>query len=210
MKALHLTDGHFRKNWFRWIEDACPSYDVLFLTGDLLDFRSREAGVKEQAKFVSKWLRRLRVPTVVATGNHDGLPHSGILWLRSLQSEKLWIDSPPNINLGVKIQALGWGQTVPTVNAEILLSHAPPAECDAARDRDGIDHGSFDLRCALESSGGRPWLMLCGHVHQPTRYSSILGVTRVVNSSANENEGVIRHTVIKIREKKIETRTAAI
>jgi predicted MPP superfamily phosphohydrolase len=43
MRILHVTDFHFRKHWFQWVEKVASNYDAVCFTGDFLDgLRARE------------------------------------------------------------------------------------------------------------------------------------------------------------------------
>lgn len=70
MKILHLTDLHFNQYVFSWIKEMQRNYDVICLTGDLIDAR-KNIPAKEQADTILEWLHELDVPIFVCSGNHD-------------------------------------------------------------------------------------------------------------------------------------------
>jgi Icc-related predicted phosphoesterase len=37
MKLLLTADLHFRVDWFRWLLEQAPNYDLICIAGDLLD-----------------------------------------------------------------------------------------------------------------------------------------------------------------------------
>jgi Icc-related predicted phosphoesterase len=49
MKLLLTADFHFRTDWFRWLMEQAPSYDLVCVAGDLLDMFSVES-TKGQAR----------------------------------------------------------------------------------------------------------------------------------------------------------------
>src|ERR1700724_2385068 len=72
MKILLTADLHFRTDWFHWLIEQAPSYDLVCIAGDLLDMFNVEP-TKEQARQVSMLIRELAdiVPVAVCSGNHD-------------------------------------------------------------------------------------------------------------------------------------------
>ena len=71
MKILLTADLHFRTDWFRWLMDQAPSYDLVCIAGDLLDMFNVEP-TKGQAREVSMLIRELAdiVPVAICSGNH--------------------------------------------------------------------------------------------------------------------------------------------
>jgi Icc-related predicted phosphoesterase len=58
MKLLLTADFHFRTDWFRWLMEQAPSYDLICIAGDLLDMFSVES-TKGQAREVGTLIREL-------------------------------------------------------------------------------------------------------------------------------------------------------
>jgi Icc-related predicted phosphoesterase len=52
MKLLLTADLHFRTDWFRWLMEQPPSYDLVCIAGDLLDMFNVES-TKGQPREVS-------------------------------------------------------------------------------------------------------------------------------------------------------------
>jgi Icc-related predicted phosphoesterase len=72
MKILLTADLHFRTEWFRWLVEQAPGYDLVCIAGDLLDMFNVEP-TKMQAREVSTLIRELAdiVPVAICSGNHD-------------------------------------------------------------------------------------------------------------------------------------------
>ena len=77
MRILHVTDFHFHRAWFDWLTDQATGYDACCLTGDLLDmFPNGRVGLREQSRWVRKWLCNFPGRLYACTGNHDWWPRS--------------------------------------------------------------------------------------------------------------------------------------
>jgi predicted MPP superfamily phosphohydrolase len=72
MKLLITADLHFRIHWFRWLIEQAPNFDLVCVTGDLLDMFKSETRM-EQAREITRLIRELAdiVPVAVCSGNHD-------------------------------------------------------------------------------------------------------------------------------------------
>ncbi|OYV00472.1 MAG: hypothetical protein CFE26_23950, partial [Verrucomicrobiales bacterium VVV1] len=70
MRILHVSDLHADGLWFDWVASYCARYDLLAISGDLLDMFSKVA-LADQALAVSAWILKLSAPVVVCSGNHD-------------------------------------------------------------------------------------------------------------------------------------------
>jgi len=64
---LHVTDIHFHKPHFEWMAQQIDSFDILCISGDLIE-HPKEPG---QVEWVSDWLNTLQKPTFICSGNHD-------------------------------------------------------------------------------------------------------------------------------------------
>ena len=67
LTILHVTDLHFHQAHFEWITQQLNTFDILCLSGDLIE-HPRELG---QIEWVSAWLNTLSKPTFICSGNHD-------------------------------------------------------------------------------------------------------------------------------------------
>jgi len=56
MRILHVTDFHFREQWFHWLAAQALRYDVCCFSGDLLDmFPGSRIGLRPQTRWVRDW-----------------------------------------------------------------------------------------------------------------------------------------------------------
>jgi uncharacterized protein len=69
MKLLLTADLHFRADWFRWLLEQAPNYDLVCIAGDLLDMFDRKS-TKEQALEVTGLIKELAdiIPVAVCSG----------------------------------------------------------------------------------------------------------------------------------------------
>ena len=56
MKLLLTADLHFRIDWFRWLIEQAPNYELVCIAGDLLDMLNVESTMG-QAREVSRLIR---------------------------------------------------------------------------------------------------------------------------------------------------------
>jgi Icc-related predicted phosphoesterase len=72
MKLLVTADLHFRLQWFRWLIEQAPDFDLICIAGDLLDMFRSETRM-EQACGIRTLVKELAdlVPVAVCSGNHD-------------------------------------------------------------------------------------------------------------------------------------------
>ena len=79
MKILLLSDLHARTDWYAWA--ARQSCDALAIAGDLLDgFSGSE--LLPQMLALAEWCKKLPVPLVISSGNHDYNEAGDGRWLR--------------------------------------------------------------------------------------------------------------------------------
>ena len=71
MKVLLTADLHFRFDWFRWLIEQAPNYDLVCIVGDLLDMFEVKS-TREEAGEVTRLIKELAdiVPVAVCSGNH--------------------------------------------------------------------------------------------------------------------------------------------
>ena len=84
MNLLITADLHLRLHWFRWLIEQAPNFDLVCITGDLLDMFKSETWM-EQAREITRLVRELAdiVPVALCSGNHDNagrlvIAYSGI------------------------------------------------------------------------------------------------------------------------------------
>lgn len=170
MRLLHLTDLHGRRSWFGWLHWVAAQYDLVCITGDLIE-------QERDVPFVRRAILRLKVPLAVCSGNHD----LGLEWLQPLRPSDLWVDCGTFRFGGVAFRCLPWGEPIPSgVCDDVWLIHTPPSGTAAARTQHGVDHGDVEFREVCLAGSG-PKIALCGHIHDPIAWNSVLGRTRVLN-----------------------------
>ncbi|AOS44349.1 Calcineurin-like phosphoesterase superfamily domain protein [Lacunisphaera limnophila] len=177
MKILHVADLHLDHDWFRWVGSNSSDYDLLVIAGDLQNAFSRTPQ-NEQALGITQWLLGLSTPTVVCSGNHDYFltgfrrkdEQAEGRWLTDLQGKGsvIGVDGQTVYFNGATIHVNGWLQVPPESldHVSIIVTHAPPMGCPCAFGAEGRDVGDCDLWQSLEYP---PRLMLCGHVHLPSK-----------------------------------------
>ena len=67
LTILHVTDLHFHQSHFNWITQQTKTFDILCLSGDLIN----DPRNSDQIEWVSVWLSALTKPTFICSGNHD-------------------------------------------------------------------------------------------------------------------------------------------
>lgn len=172
MRILHLTDLHGRRAWYRWLIHAAVSYELICLTGDLIDH-------ERDVPYVRRALRRLRAPLALCSGNHDDC--LDLNSLRAERTEPTWVDGERFDFGGAQFRSLGWGEPLPRGKVvEVWLTHAPPRGTGTAWTRHGIDFGDAEFRDVCAAGAG-PAIALTGHVHEPAAHCARIGRTLVLN-----------------------------
>ena len=93
MRVLHCSDIHANDRWFRWLIGESRHFDLVCLSGDILDlnaYRSTEG----QLERVMVHLQAIEAPLAICSGNPAALSSgisteiriSGILTLSELSS----------------------------------------------------------------------------------------------------------------------------
>jgi Icc-related predicted phosphoesterase len=72
VKLLSTADLHFRIDWFRWLIEQAPRYDLVCIAGDLLDMFGVES-TKEQAREVGRLIREATASGGKCEGNPEDL-----------------------------------------------------------------------------------------------------------------------------------------
>lgn len=170
MILLHVTDLHFRKDWFNWLSDSAPQHDLLLLTGDLLD-QAHPTYPSRQIDWVSRWVRDYPRPVSICSGNHDLVWDSRedawtpAAWLRDLQDEKTWVDGQrAEVGDLAILNVAAFGQRH-FEEAAIWAVHCAPPTLAVTSSQTGRDLG--DPSMADPVTQFRPHLVFCGHVHEP-------------------------------------------
>jgi Icc-related predicted phosphoesterase len=193
MRILHCTDLHANDCWYRWLAAESPHYDLVCLTGDLLDlnpYRSTDG----QLDRVMAHLQKIETPLAICSGNHDSVAGADLrfhhaAWLRQLRREDLWIDGDRFEFGGFSFRCIPWQGILPSgSSSEIWLIHSPPdkAPTGIARGGAGFGDSTFGEECRANRG---PRLALSGHVHEPQSWRAEVGRTWSINPLGPENNG---------------------
>jgi len=187
MRILHISDFHFRKKWFRWLEERASDFEAVYFTGDFLD-ASKPNELPRQIEWVQNWLTEFPVPPFVCSGNHDwflrepdGDLYSECHWLKSVGNSKITSDGTNRFLSGVTFECFGWLAPIrPSLEkSSVLLCHAPPMESAISRSY-GMDSGDFELAEVIRILP-KGTIILSGHVHTPEKWYARIGMTPVFN-----------------------------
>ena len=201
MRILHCSDFHANRGWFHWLAQVVPQYDLVCFSGDLLDMGSPETIRCQQAE-IKKTLGAIATPFAICSGNHD-MVHSdlhpeGARWVRDLKRQNLWVDGERFRLGGHNFYCQSWNEPIPAAQpGDIWIIHSPPEGCPAAVSKYAGDVGDFEFS-QLCLNGGGPRLALCGHVHSPLSWNSVLGGTQVFNPECNATDPCPAHIVVDL------------
>lgn len=190
MKILQCSDLHGNLPWFEWIAREAPNYDLVCISGDLLDARSPET-THLQIEGISRILGAVRTPLALCSGNHD-LVMSGnnvnARWMRALKRRGVWLDGERFEVQGRRFHCHGWDETVtvPQHPGEIWIVHSPPAGTATALEHGCLDAGDFEFGMICRGERG-PRLALSGHAHNPRSWFGCSGRTFVLNPGQQQS-----------------------
>lgn len=180
MTLLHVTDLHFNQAQFEWIAEQRHDYDLICLTGDLID-SDKEPSLEEQIEWIEQWFKKIKTTMFVCSGNHDIEVFDRENWLSEIDSNYIYPDNGVYTYKGIKIGCypyIGAEGYFEYDECEILLHHVPPANTNTSLLESGADWGDENLYHALTNGIISPKYILSGHVHHPKGYSdSILNTT---------------------------------
>jgi Icc-related predicted phosphoesterase len=191
MKILCLTDLHGEDHALRSIVEASPDVDMLLMGGDLTNF-----GTPNQAEKLVKIAQQTCPYILAVAGNCDSplidqrLAELGIsLFGRGVLRDQTgffgvsamppWMGTMYELEEAEIAAALRSGASeVADAERLVLLSHAPPRNCQVDCTRRGDHVGSSAVREAIDQH--QPWIAVCGHIHEARGIDQI-GSTTVVN-----------------------------
>ena len=202
MKILHVSDLHARPAWFEWLTNESSKYDLVCLTGDILNLGDLDPEPDVQIATVLPYLQAIQSPLAVCSGNHDLLDNQGYHsahWMTSLRRKNVWIDDDVFWFCDYRFRCLAWCDPVPQENIRVdfLLAHAPPYGARTSTEAGGVSHGCGELRDACLSGRG-PLFALGGHVHHPLDYRSMLHHTITLNPGQGDHPACPSHIVIDL------------
>lgn len=199
MTILHVTDFHFHPRWFEWLVEGAPPHDLLCISGDILSADSPAAHGRQADQVVS-WLRRVEVPMVVCSGNHD-LEHDDrherwlpARWLLDLAGPRVAVDGGTLVWRGVRIHAVGCVAYPKGTSADVWVAHAPPTGLAVGRRAFGFDDGDPDLDVA--AARHRPAVILSGHIHDPATWFERRDGIVHINPGSAEHGRFPNHVIV--------------
>ncbi|OAM91692.1 metallophosphoesterase [Termitidicoccus mucosus] len=214
MRILHVSDLHLRQQCLDWALTESRNHDLLVIAGDLLNFHL-PCPAPKQAEQIKAWAAAIQTPTIVCSGNHDLWPKNPLVtkdtkadgqWLRLLKTNKNIIATDGDtISLnGTTIKANGWLKLPDPKPCDILVTHAPPSECDCSASDTGPDFGDQDLWHVI--GGNMPALILSGHIHHPRKHAcqirTLAGSLTILNPGMNTSAPIPNHWAINTTSKK--------
>lgn len=213
MRILHCTDFHARREWYQWLAQQSTRYDLICLTGDLLDI-SPDRSMLGQVEMVAGYLWRIRTPLAVCSGNHNSLPGEDprlqhAQWMQALRRQKVWVDGDQFAMGGYRFRCIPWsGQTSKASPDEIWLIHSPPDQSATGIACGGVSFGdaTFCDQCRAQLG---PRLALSGHVHNPQSWWARIGNTWSLNPGCAEGVAAPRHIVIDLHRNVAAMHTAS-
>ena len=209
-KILHCADLHGNLDWYYWLREVAPGFDLVCLAGDLLDQRAGDS-LRRQIAQVSTLLGSFPAPLALCSGNHDVVPDDGAMpgtaWLHKLRGPRCWVDGARWTWLGHEFRCLGWNSPVPAASpGEIWITHAPPEYSAAGTNRRGQDFGDFEFGTSCRRRRG-PRLALCGHVHEPRGWHDRVGPTLILNPGGSPGVPFPNHFVLDLDRGEAEWRS---
>jgi Icc-related predicted phosphoesterase len=217
MKILHVSDLHNHLNWFDWLIENEKNYDVTVIAGDLLDMLSNEVPLKAQIKTISKKLRTLNNPTLICSGNHDGValeqePDENSTsnfpkqthWFLTLQKPNLIIKTQPIEIQDFTFQILHWEHNREIINENkktIVISHNPPKYTKISNNKQPGSEDYGDIEFLENIKRNQPLLTLSGHIHDPINWYTYVGNTLCLNPTYTHSNKIPNRIEIDTNKK---------
>lgn len=204
MRILHVTDLHFRKPWFHWLNQQARTVDVVVSSGDWVNARAN--GLHDQAKWVRNWIGHFPGRLAGCTGNHDWWISAEDVrdvyaeggWLQMSNRPRALLDRSGDI-LGTRFHCRPWNSDLADtfVGPDVIVTHAPPAAYPIGASR-GSTREDFRGQDALDAAssltaGG---LLFCGHVHQPRRWCCKIVDAWCFNAGVDDSSDIPNHIIV--------------
>lgn len=206
MKILHVSDLHAHGPWYAWLVQKAPKYDLICLTGDLVDFGDVNGASDEQVDTVLNHLTQLQAPYALCSGNHDLIPEPGYdtaQWTEPLRKKNVFLDRSVFWFQDYKFRCVPWCDPVPAdAKDDFWLIHAPPYGAHTSIVPGGVSFGCEELRDVCLSGRG-PRFALSGHVHESVGYWSMLHHTISLNPGKGNHPTVPNHVVIDMQAQRV-------
>jgi len=203
MRILHIADFHGAEHLYEWLSRECRSFDLVALSGDLLNLNQNRP-IGDQIDRVLSHLKKVTAPLALSSGNHDCVIGGWsqlemATWLNGARRKNVWIDGDSFELGGHRFTCIPWGGKLPDAGPEeIWLIHSPPDDAPTAISRGGADWGSFEFGELCRNRKG-PWLALSGHVHDPQSWRAKLGRTWSLNPGCPDRAARPNHIVIDFK-----------
>lgn len=181
-----------------WLVAESVKYDLVCITGDLLNFGCADVPPDAQAARIEPYLRSIKAPLALCSGNHDCADVPGWFdgeWLSRLRSKNIRVDGDVFWWNDFRVRCVGYSQPISRCDEDIWLIHVPPARVRTSTTRTGDCWGSdeFADMCALEEG---PSLALSGHVHSPLECCTLAGGTMSLNPGQGSDALIPNYIVV--------------
>ena len=191
MQIWLTGDLHFNKEQFEYLYHNQSGYDLLCLSGDLLDGAVDD--YEAQTRWVADFLRGFSKPLLIASGNHDLDELGECDWLHELKSPNIYVDEQKPVFNGIRFGIVPHiaPEYARFADCDILLTHVPPQNTDTSSQQQGElrqDWGDFELYDLLTSRVLSPRYVLCGHVENPISLSDKIATTTIINPGTAHNK----------------------
>ena len=185
MKILHVSDLHYNITHFDWVASQQGNFDIICITGDFLDEKSGDE--KKQIAWITDWIKSIKTPLFVCSGNHDINVEGAENWLNEIDRNNYYCDGMTVTMQGVKIASVPYANYdgFDDFDCDVLLNHLPPSNTKTAMTRDGEDWGDRQLYRALKYKLIRPKIILSGHIHRPESHVDELYGVNIYNAASS-------------------------
>ena len=204
MKILHVSDLHSQMTWFDWLIAESPHYDLVCLTGDILNLGYLSSEVDREINAAVARLAEVKTPLALCSGNHDLHYPSGqdrAQWMQALRRKNVWLDGDAFCFRGYRFRCIGWCEPVPrSTKDDFWLMHAPPFGAKTSMVAGGISHGDEEAREVCLAGWG-PCFALGGHVHRALRFWGGVRETVTLNPGRGDNPACPNHIVIDMTKR---------
>lgn len=208
MKILCVSDLHARPAWYEWLIRESTHYDIVCLSGDLLNLGDYDADPLGQAATVLPYLRAIKQRTSLATcsGNHDVLPQRGFetaQWMEPLREDGIHVDGDVFLLRDYRFRCVPWSDPLPQhAEEDFWITHAPPSGIATSTVAGGVSHGCEDLRAFCLSGNAPPWI-LSGHIHSPLGHWSQIGRSLSLNPGRGVDRAIPNHIAIDLTMRRV-------
>lgn len=202
MQILHVSDLHSHEAWFDWLIAASPRYDLVCLTGDILNLGDLSTDVDKEIDSALTRLAAIRTPLALCSGNHDIHYLAGqdrAQWMQALRRKNVWIDGDSFWFCDYRFRCVGWCDPIPRGGMEdFILMHCPPFGAKTSTVAGGVSHGDEEARDVCLAGHG-PLYALGGHVHVPLGFWGLLHETITLNPGRGNHPDCPNHIVIDLK-----------